>query len=169
MIVIVFGLPGSGKSYFSLRLAEMLQADYVSSDKVRKSVFVSITYSTDEKLVVYDKLMSLMREAAIQSRNAVIDATFYKEGIREKFMKAATGLDDIVFIEVRAEEGVIKQRMQQLREDSEADFAVYEKIKEQWEPMEKLHLILESTDDNIIEMLEKAADYLHLLHDKRRD
>lgn len=40
MIVIVLGLPGSGKSYFAARFAELIHADHVNSDRVRKSMFI---------------------------------------------------------------------------------------------------------------------------------
>ena len=50
--------------------------------------------------------------------------------------------------------------------DSEADFEVYQKIKNQWEPLNEDHLILQSTDDNINEMLNKAAGYLQLQNEK---
>ncbi|HUZ58418.1 MAG TPA: AAA family ATPase [Hanamia sp.] len=49
MIVIVFGLPGSDKSYFASRLAKMIHAGHVNSDKVRKEWFKERVYSEDEK------------------------------------------------------------------------------------------------------------------------
>jgi predicted kinase len=68
---------------------------------------------------------------------------------------------------VRAEEYVVKKRLEKAREESEADFEVYKKIKTEWEPLTDEHLILQSTDDNIHDMLEKTFDYLHLNNDKR--
>ena len=44
-----------------------------------------------------------------------------------------------------------------MRTDSQADFEVYKKIKNEWEPFDQDHLILQSTDDNIEEILHKAA------------
>ena len=38
MVVIVFGLPGSGKSYFASRLAGIISADYINSDRVRREI-----------------------------------------------------------------------------------------------------------------------------------
>jgi len=35
MIIIVFGLPGSGKSYFASKLAERINARYINSDVIR--------------------------------------------------------------------------------------------------------------------------------------
>ncbi|SFP80598.1 hypothetical protein SAMN05444277_10244 [Parafilimonas terrae] len=34
MIVIIAGLPGSGKSYFAGRIAQMLSVAYINNDKI---------------------------------------------------------------------------------------------------------------------------------------
>jgi len=169
MIVIVFGLPGSGKSYFATNLADMIKADYINSDQVRRTMFGVRLYSVREKLSVYNEMLVQMHKAVKQHKNLVLDATFYTNAIRKKFLDAAEDIDNIIFIEVRAEESLIKERLKRPRKDSEADFGVYKKIKKQWEPLCKDHLILQSTDDddNIAEMLQKTVACLHLKNDKR--
>jgi predicted kinase len=167
MIIIVFGLPGSGKSYFASRLAEKINAGYISSDIVRKKMFDKRRYSSEEKLLVYDEMLRQMREAAKKHTYVVLDATFYKDDIREKFVKEAKDIYDVIFIEVRAEEYVVKKRLEKARKESEADFEVYKKIKTEWEPLSEEHLILQSTDNNIQDMLEKTSAYFHLKNDKR--
>lgn len=37
MIFIVFGLPGSGKSYFASHLAEMKNAQYINFDRLERT------------------------------------------------------------------------------------------------------------------------------------
>ena len=162
MIVIVFGLPGSGKSYFAAHLANKINADYINSDKVRRAMFNTRTYSINEKLSVYSEMLTQMKEVVKQNKNLVLDATFYNNDIRKKFLDEAVDAGSIFFIEVKAEESIIRKRLQEKRVDSEADFEVYKKVKKQWEPLHEDHLILQSTNDNINEMLYKAADYLHL-------
>lgn len=63
MIVIVFGLPGSGKSYFATRLSEKLRAEYVSSDRVRNTMYAYKTYSEKEKPEVYEDMLAMMKTA----------------------------------------------------------------------------------------------------------
>ncbi len=162
MIVIVFGLPGSGKTYFAFRLAVWLNADYANSDQIRKKMFAARTYSTKEKLLVYNEMLAQMRQAITQSKNLVMDATFYKNDIRAAFINEAQEEAGIIFIEVKAEEAIIKERLQQKRVDSEADYEAYKLIKQQWEPLDDQHLIFNSTNDNIEYLLDKAMDYLHL-------
>jgi predicted kinase len=167
MIIIVFGLPGSGKSYFASHLAELINAAYINSDIVRKKMFDKRTYSIEERLLVYNEMLRQMREAAKKHTYVVLDATFYKDDIREKFVKEAKDIYDVIFIEVRAEEYVVKKRLEKARKESEADFEVYKKIKTEWEPLSEEHLILQSTDNNIQDMLEKTSAYFHLKNDKR--
>jgi len=167
MIIIVFGLPGSGKSYFASHLAEMLNAKYISSDLVRKKMFTKRTYSIQERLSVYDEMLKQMREAVKKHTDVVLDATFYKYDIRDKFLREAKDIDGVIFIEVKAEEYLVRKRLGKAREESEADFEVYKKIKTEWEPFTDEHLILQSTDDNIHDMLDKTFDYLHINNDKR--
>lgn len=164
MIIIVLGLPGSGKSYFASRFADLIHADYINSDRIRRRMFPGGSYSEREKAAVYDEMLESMRQAIRQNKDLVLDATFYKKDIRKKFMDEAG--KDFVIMEVAAEEGVIKERLKRKRGDSDADFGVYNLIKAQWEPLHGHRLILISSDHNIEEMVRKAVGYLKLKNDK---
>ena len=89
-----------------------------------------------------------------------------KNAIRKIFIDGVENGAEIGFIEVRADESLIRERLKKTREYSEADFDVYKKIKKEWEPLNERHLILHSTDDNISGMLQQAINYLHLKNDK---
>ena len=167
MIVIVFGLPGSGKSYFASRLAKMINAGYVNSDKLRKEMFFERVYSEHEKAMVYNNMLEQMKEAMQQNKNLVLDATFHKKDTRELFVEEMRGKGDILFIEVWADEEVIRERVKEERLYSEADFEVYQFISKHNEPLDVPHLILKSTNDNINEMLYKASKYLKIKNDDR--
>jgi predicted kinase len=159
--VFVVGLPGCGKSYFAKRLAEMLHAVYINSDMVRQEIISKKTYTEEEKLLVYDAMLARMKKAFKQQKNVILDATFYRNDIRKKFISEAE-TNENVFIEVIADDAIISERLQKTRADSDADIEVYKKVKQQWEPLHQRHLVLQSTNDNINEMLSKTADYLHI-------
>ena len=161
----MFCLPGSAKSHFASWFANLVDADYISSDRLRKEIHIAGNYSDQEKMTVYNEMLEQMKTSLRKNSNLVIDATFYKEGIRKKFMQEAGGAGDIVFIEVRADETTISERLKRKRAFSEADFEVYKKIKDQFEPMEQPHLVLQSTNDNLPDMLQKAMIYLHINDD----
>ena len=168
MIVIVIGLPGSGKSYFAIRVAQMLNARYISSDKLRKEMFAEATYSSAEKLRVYNEMMRRTTEASEKGKDIVLDATFYSNDLRQKFINKTKNISPIFVIEVHAKEDLVKERLSLAREDSDADFEVYKAVKKEWEPFNDDHLVLKSTNNNITEMLERAVDYLFEKNDKRK-
>src|SRR4051812_21998983 len=101
MVIIVFGLPGSGKSYFASNFADKINANYINSDQVRRTMFDKRTYAINEKLGVYDEMLKQAREAERKHINIVLDATFYKNEIRKIFIDGVENGDAIIFIEVR--------------------------------------------------------------------
>ena len=167
MIVIVNGLPGSGKSFFAERLAKIMRAEYVNSDRLRMEMFTNRTYSKEEKTAVYHLMLEKMKEAANGNRHIVLDATFHTNETRKPFIQENKA--ELFLIEVKAGEILIKERLMKERSDSEADFKIYKLIQQEWEQLNQPHLLLESTDDNIDDMLQKAVEYLHWKDDKRTD
>lgn len=163
MVVLVMGLPGSGKSYFARKLAEALQAEYISSDQLRRKLFPVRHYTEREKMTVYEEMQQRVKEAVARGNSLVVDATFYLHRLREQFLAAAGG--HAVMIEVTAPEHMVKERLQQPRTDSEADYDVYLAIRSVWEPVQQPHLTLESRNDNLDDMLKRTMNYLHLQHD----
>ena len=160
MIVIVYGLPGSGKTYFASHLAKRLEAVYISTDRMRNQRMSSKSYSEEEKDAVYAAVLDKTKGLVQRGNDVVVDGTFYKREFLEQFGREPELLDSIRFIEVQAEENVIRQRLARPRIDSEADWSVYKKIKKQWLPKSVRRLVLQSTDENLEEMLGEALKYL---------
>lgn len=167
MIVIVFGLPGSGKSYFASRLAKTINAEYVNSDRLRKEMFKERVYSEHEKKMVYNQMLEQMKDAVQKNNNLVLDATFHRRDARQMFLDEMEGKGGIVFIEIKADENIIKERVKKERPYSEADFEVYKLISQHNEPLDEPHLVLKSTNDNIDKMLDRATKYLKDKNDNR--
>ena len=159
MIVIVFGLPGSGKSYFASRLANQLAAGYVNSDQERIKLVKNRQYTEEERMLVYNVLFDKAKEAVSKGMNLVIDGTFFRQSLRQKYLDKMP--ESVHFIEVVTKKHIAKKRLSKIRPFSEADFVVYKMFKKDWEPMEQNHLVLQSTDDNIGEMINLAKLYLH--------
>lgn len=166
MVIIIFGLPGSGKSYFASRFAKVINAAYINSDKVRKETFEKSVYSDLQKKAVYDKMLEQMKVSVKQNKNVVLDATFHKENTRKPFAEEMKDKGGISFIEIQADENTIRERLKRPRPYSDADFEVYKIISQQNEPLNEPHLILKSTD-NINEMIQTATDYLKTNNDNR--
>jgi len=111
MVIIVLGLPGSGKSYFAIRVAQMLHAKYISSDEVRKEMFEIPHYSTERNTMVYDEMLRRTIEAIKHGKEIVLDATFYSNELRQKFIGETKNISGIYLIEMYAEDELIKQRL----------------------------------------------------------
>lgn len=165
-IIVVAGLPGSGKSYFARRLAARLDAKHINSDAVRKAMGASGRYSFEDKLVVYTQMVKMTDRFLDEQKVVVVDATFYHPTMRDMFLTVAQLRDiDIYFIQITAKESLIEERLKKPREDSEADFQVYKDIRAQLQQMTNPHLNLESTNDNIESMLNEAVAYIGNRHD----
>jgi predicted kinase len=163
MIVVIFGLPGSGKTFFAKQLASGISGIHISSDAVRNSLKQKTKYNDVAKMEVYQLMLSLLEKGVAERKAVVLDATFYRKSIRNQFRKKAQQLNTpLYFIEMKADESVIKMRTGARRPDSEADFGVYLKIKKEFEPLEEDHLVLHSGIGHPeTEMLSKALDYIN--------
>jgi predicted kinase len=166
MIIIVSGLPGSGKSYFATRLATRLNAVYISSDRIRKSIGRMGLYTFEDKLVVYRHMAVLAGAAVDSGQEAVVDATFYHRTFRELFINLALQTKvGICFIEVVADEAIVRERLDRPRGESEADFQVYQQLKGQFERYEDPHLVLQSGNNTIDKNLVTALEYIREIHE----
>lgn len=161
MLIIVSGLPGSGKSYFATKLAERLGAEYISSDQTRKSMDAMGRYRFEDKLTVYEEMAKKTGEGLRQNRAIVVDATFYRHEMRDIFSTLCKLLHKPYFyFEIHADKKLIEERLSQPRIDSEADFAVYQQLVREYESPGNDRMVLESTNSNIEAMLTEALAYI---------
>jgi predicted kinase len=159
--ILVSGLPGSGKTYFAKRFAPAIGAAYFSSDIMRKTLTPDHTYSPMEKATVYTALMERMDHSLRAAQTVVLDATFHKQDLRTDFSKAAVAANSkVLWIEVRANKSVVRDRLSQVREDSDADYKVYMKLRDQYEPIKEPHLVLHSDKTDIEEMVSMAIAWV---------
>jgi predicted kinase len=161
MVIMVMGLPGSGKSYFGERLAQKLGVEYLNSDQIRSKMDLMGQYADETRKQVYDEMAKKVDKLLGESQSVLVDATFQKETYRKSFLELAEKYKKKVsIIWVWAEENLIIERLRKKRKDSEADFEVYRKLKTAYDNISRPHLKLQSTNDNIDRMLDQAAAYI---------
>ncbi|MEQ8810693.1 MAG: ATP-binding protein [Imperialibacter sp.] len=166
MMVIIAGLPGSGKTYLATRLAARLGAVHISSDRVRKIMGASGKYSPQDKLNVYSEMIKLTEKALRKGETVLVDATFYQQKVRDSFAKLATELGTpVAVIEVWTDEKLARQRVSKHRDDSEAGVETYERIKAAFDEITQPHLRLESLDTNIDSMVIKSIEYINSVNE----
>jgi predicted kinase len=161
MLVIIFGLPGTGKSYFSEHLSDALQLENISSDQVRERMGLKGHYNPEFKEKVYHKMFELAQHAFARGRGVLLDATFSKAAwLNEARELARQHGQKFKVIEMVASEEVIRERVSKTRKHSEADVEVYEKLKKSYQQFEDERLQLDSSADEISPLIEKAIEYL---------
>jgi len=154
MLVLIAGLPGTGKTTVAKAFAKQCGAVHLNSDTLRLELGLMGHYSPEDKEKVYASLLERARTALLAGKQVVVDSTFFSEKIRAPFQALATSCGvPLRWIEVKAAERTLRQRLSHPRPDSEADFSVYEKIRDQFEPLPEDRLIL----DTDLETPESAA------------
>jgi predicted kinase len=161
MLVLITGLPGSGKTTVARAYAAGYGAVHLNSDLLRRELGLMGHYSPEDKEKVYRMLLERTRQLLAEGREVVVDSTFFKESIREPFRQVAAECGArLYWVEVRAPERVIRERLQTPRPDSEADFGVYEKIRDAYEPLGEQHLVLWSEEESLAKMAASVHEYV---------
>ncbi len=161
MIIIVMGLPGTGKTYFAEHLAAHIHATHISSDKTRNQLQKRGTYAPEDKNQVYQAMLERAKDVLEKGEDVIMDATYNKKAHRDAVMALGQKLNiPVRIIQLTADEKTVAERTGREREDSEADFEVYKIIKQSFELLEGPFLQLDSSKSNIDDMLEKAQHYL---------
>lgn len=161
MILIFFGLPATGKTFLAEKAAKEWNAIHLNTDIIRKKINLQGKYDEHSKQVVYDQLLNEMALHVYKNQLVIVDGTFQKEINRMQFIEKAIELkQELYFIELRAREETIKNRMNSDRKHSEADFDVYQNIKRTFEFPHRQHLILWTDDQTVSENLNKIKSYI---------
>lgn len=156
MLYLIMGLPGTGKTYFAKALAERIGADHFNTDSVRAEEGRMGEYDEESKEKVYQGLLTRMVHSIQNGKDVVVDATFIKKALRDRFILAAEQEGaDLRLIRMVADQEVVRKRIQKGRPDSEADMKVYHELAEALEPIEREHQVLDSGKTELEEMLQK--------------
>jgi len=146
MLYIICGLPGTGKTTVARELVRMTGGVLLRTDDIRKKMFPSPSYTPEEKQKVYETFLNEAESMISSGRDVILDATFSRKSQRDKALEIAkkAGKKSIV-IEVVCDESIVAERLRRRKRDiSDADYEVYRKIKQEWEPVEGKHVVIDS-------------------------
>ncbi len=142
-LLLIAGLPGSGKSTVARAFVERYGGVHISSDLMRKAMNLRGHFDPKDKNKVYLAMSDKARTALLNGENAVVDSTFIDTNVRSLFESVARDRGIPFFwVEMRAEENNIRERLKTPRTDSEADFSVFLALQAQCEPFNMPHLEL---------------------------
>ena len=147
MLILVCGLPGTGKSLVAKEISRNLPDTVVlRTDVLRKTRTKTPRYTKKEKDLVYKDMFVLAEQVLSKNRNCVLDATFYKRELREAAKELASrNRTGFIIIETVCPEDIVRKRLKertQKKDVSDADFSVYEKIKNGFEKIEEEHITI---------------------------
>ena len=116
-LVVLSGLPATGKSTVANIAAQSLGAPHLATDKIRNELFPEkdipreIKYSSMAKKKVYSRLYSLTEKYLAQGKSVVMDGTFLRNSRIGLWEIAEKHCASLAFIKTTCTEDVIEKRM----------------------------------------------------------
>jgi len=141
-MILMCGLPASGKSWLARALKRPLRAVLHRSDVRRRMLPASAQeapYSEESVKLTYDSLLRRASYALRRGRTAIVDASFQSQTERARFFDVAARLGcPFYVVHATAPESEITRRMRARAEDpdepSDAGLDVYHWMQERFEP-----------------------------------
>jgi predicted kinase len=152
VLIMMSGLPGSGKSHLSQRLAQQLSAVVIESDHVRKALFPEPTYSAQESTIVHRTCQRTMRRLLSKGVRVIFDATNLVEFQREVLYSLAERSGAaLLIVRTVAPEQVIRERLEQRKDStqsaSDADWRIYRRMSKREQRIDRTHLCIDTSHD----------------------
>ncbi|MCJ7666747.1 MAG: ATP-binding protein [Anaerolineae bacterium] len=152
VLLLLSGLPGTGKSFLARRLAEALPFVIIESDVVRKILFPQPLYTAQESRWVHRTCHALMAKLLKRGVRVIYDATnlieYHREIVYRIAQKAGARL---VVVKTVASEEVVRERLrarqEEARELSDADWRVYRRMASRQEQVSHPHLVIDTSED----------------------
>ncbi len=154
VIVILSGLPGSGKSHFGRRLVEQVPLLVLQSDHLRKALFPHPSYTDAESARLFDAYHALIEDLLAHGTPLLIDATNLVEAHRERLYRAARRPEvRPILVRLTAPREVIYRRLQRRsrgmdpEDRSDAGREVYDRMCAAVEPVRRDHSVVDTSKD----------------------
>ena len=161
VFIVVSGLPGTGKSYLSCKLAERLPFVVMESDALRKALFPETTYSPEESSRLFRACYYLIERLLKLGVPVIMDATNLSEQYRERLYNIADRQEvRLIMVRVEAPPEVVRERLKARISNSDgnsdADWEVYERMKPMVQKIRRNHYAVDTSRD-ITPALDKIA------------
>jgi predicted kinase len=151
-LIVLVGLPGTGKSFFSARLAQRMEAAILESDALRKALFSSPSYSWEESAYLFSVIHKLIEQLLRQGMSVILDATNLAESAREHLYEIAERCKArLILVRTTAPPGLVHARLDGRgathASRSDADWSVYQKMAHGVERIRRPHFTVDTSRD----------------------
>ncbi len=161
-LVILCGLPGTGKSHFARELSRRAPFVWLNSDRTRKLLVDTPSYSRREHRRVFSAMHVLTRGYLRDGFSVVFDATNLNENVRRPLYASASevGVEPLI-IRFTAPSELVRRRLTDRTEgvgeasQSDATWDVYSRMAVADQPVPRPHLLVTGPED-VEQVLEKT-------------
>ena len=153
-LVLVSGLPSSGKSYFSRELTKRYPLAHLNSDVLRRALFLHPTHGAAESTRLFAAVHALVERLLSRGVSVVLDATSLKEAHRRPLYDIAERAGAVlVIVHTEVPPDVARRRLesrargQDSEDASEATTSVYDRMRREAEPIERPHVRVDTSKE----------------------
>jgi len=154
VFIVISGLPGTGKSYLSQRLAERLSYPILESDALRKQLFRKPTYTNIESGILFRAIHRLIEDLLGKGKSIILDATNLTEKYRGRLYNIAEKHKArLIIVHTTTPPEVVRERLKsrveknQNGDKSDADWEVYLKLNATAEKIHRKHFTIDTSQD----------------------
>ena len=153
-LLVLVGLPGSGKSYFARRVVERAPFLVVETDRLRKALTGRPRYTRGENRRLFAACHLLVEQFLGCGFPVLFDATNLTHRSRQPLYRIAESLGvPLAVVEVTAPKETVRRRLSareaglDTESNSDAGWLVYCRMVPAWEPISREHHTVDTSTD----------------------
>ncbi len=152
VLVLVSGLPGTGKTYFSQKLCERLPFVTLESDALRRVLNPSPAHSRSESARLFSAIHILCERLLREGHSVIVDATNLTEEHRQHFYNISDGAGvKLIIVHIEASPATVKDRLENRGNEpcnnSDADWKVYKRMRKSVDKIKRKHYSVDTSVD----------------------
>ena len=168
VLVVMSGLPGTGKTYVSHRIKDLTDVGLLESDSMRKTLFDPPRYTRSENARLFNGCHAFIQELLNEGMVVIFDATNLIERNRRQLYRISDATDaKLMIIKVEASFDIVKKRLEDRingnprGDTSDADLLIYYRLRASAEPINRDHFLIDTSMD-IGPIINNIADGLRV-------
>lgn len=162
-LILLCGLPGTGKSLLAQRLAQRLPIVTLAGEPARHRLFAPPTYTPQESDIVDQTLLEVAAELLGAGHSVMVDALNLLHRQRQPYFNLAERLGvQLLIVQTTAAPEIVRRRLAEeqagrgANASSDSDWAVYLACADQVEPIRRPHRVVDTSGD-IAAVVEEIA------------